>query len=80
MGTLVDSVTTLTWRQVDKYHIVSADGEYKIAKAFLPDGPRYLPYRIDPDKRAVLLSNALKTPEAAKTICETDKKRRLSNA
>ena len=80
MDTLVAHMTALTWRQVDKYHVVSGCGEYKIAKAFLPDGSRYLPYRIDSDKRAVLLSNALKTPEAAKTICETDKKRRLSNA
>ena len=73
-------MTALTWRQVDKYHVVSGCGEYKIAKAFLPDGARYLPYRMDTDKRSTLLSNALKTPEAAKTICETDKKRRLTNA
>jgi hypothetical protein len=72
-------MTALTWRQVDKYHVVSGCGEYRIAKAFLPDGPRYLSYRIDSDKRSVLLSNALQTPEAAKTICETDKKRRTQN-
>ena len=76
---MVENMTALTWRQVDKYHVVSGCGEYKIAKAFLPDGARYLPYRMDTDKRSVLLSNALKTPEAAKTICETDKKRRMTN-
>jgi len=69
---------SITWRQVDKYHVVSACGEYRISKAFMPDGPRYIPYRIIAGQNPTILSNALNTVGAAKQICETDKKLRTN--
>jgi len=72
----MDEVKLLTWRQVDKYHIVSGCGEYRIAKAFMPDKRKYIPYRIAKESAPTILSNGLITVEAAKNICETDKKRR----
>ncbi len=76
MGTKLDEVNLLTWRQVDKYHIVSGCGEYKISKAFLPDQRKYIPYRTVKESAPTILSNGLVTVEAAKNVCETDKKRR----
>jgi hypothetical protein len=75
MGAKLDEVK-LTWRQVDKYHVVSSCNEYKISKAFFPDQAKYIPYRTIKDSAPTILSNALNTVSAAKEICETDKKRR----
>ena len=77
MGANVDEVNLLTWRQIDKYHIVSGCGEYRIAKAFMPDHRKYIPYRVAKETAPTMLSNGVYTVDAAKYVCETDKKRRV---
>lgn len=68
------SETKLTWKRTGDWHISSHDSRYRIVKNIVNEVPRYVPYRIEDDKRT-MLSNGLMTVEAAKLVCETDNKR-----
>lgn len=78
---------TIKWRQVDRWHIISDCGLYKISKNIVREEPMYTPWFAHQEvhlgkevKQNRSLSNGVRTVEAAKLICETHKKTRVKNS
>lgn len=78
---------TIKWRQVDRWHIVSDCGLYKISKAIVKDNAMYVPWFAHQEwhmgkeiKQSRNLSNGVRTVEAAKLICETHKKTKAKDS
>ena len=77
---------TINWHQVDRWHIISDCGLYKISKNIVREEPMYTPWFAHQEvhlgkevKQNRSLSNGVRTVEAAKLICETHKKTRVKN-
>ena len=67
-------VLPLIWIKGDKYHIKTECGQYYVAKGYINDTAKYVPYFIAEGKPSAMLSNAVDSADTAKTVCETHNK------